>query len=84
MLVGLLVAAYTLLIASQAFIHIAGTMNLLPMTGITLPLVSSGMSSLVVAWMMVGAIVGLAAREAMSADRLVIRKPEATRPGTGR
>jgi cell division protein FtsW (lipid II flippase) len=81
---GLLVAAYTLLIASQAFIHIAGTMNLLPMTGITLPLVSSGMSSLVVAWVMVGAIVGLAARETASADRLTIRRPEGSQPGNNR
>lgn len=69
---GLLVAGYTLLIASQAFVHIAGTMNILPMTGITLPLVSSGMSSLVVSWIMIGLIAGLAAREANAGEKLVI------------
>lgn len=71
---GLLVAGCTLLIASQAFVHIAGTMNILPMTGITLPLVSSGMSSLVVSWIMIGLIVALAAREANAGERLVIVK----------
>jgi cell division protein FtsW (lipid II flippase) len=69
---GLVVAGYTLLIASQAFVHISGTMNILPMTGITLPLVSSGMSSLVVSWAMVGIIIGLSAREANAGERLVI------------
>ncbi|MCB0713346.1 MAG: FtsW/RodA/SpoVE family cell cycle protein [Ignavibacteriae bacterium] len=58
---GLLVAGYVLLIASQTFVHVAGTMNVMPMTGITLPLVSSGMSSIVVTWLLVGAIVGIAA-----------------------
>ncbi len=69
---GLVVAGYTLLIAAQAFVHISGTMNILPMTGITLPLVSSGMSSLVVSWGMVGIIIGLSAREANAGERLVI------------
>jgi cell division protein FtsW (lipid II flippase) len=73
---GLLVAGYVLLLSAQALIHITGTMNLLPMTGITLPLMSSGMSSLVVAWAMVGAIVGMATREEQGAEKIVIRKPE--------
>lgn len=69
---GLVVAGYTLLIAAQAFVHISGTMNILPMTGITLPLVSSGMSSLVVSWGMVGVIIGLSARAANEGERMVI------------
>jgi cell division protein FtsW (lipid II flippase) len=72
---GLMIAGYVLLIGAQAFVHITGTMNVLPMTGITLPLVSSGMSSLVVAWGMIGCVIGLAAREAIGRERFVIRKP---------
>lgn len=73
---GLIVAGFTLLLASQAFVHIAGTMNILPMTGITLPLVSSGMSSLVVSWAMIGIMLGLSARDAKAGERLVIVEPE--------
>jgi cell division protein FtsW (lipid II flippase) len=69
---GLLVAGYIMLLVSQAFVHITGTMNILPMTGITLPLVSSGMSSLVVSWGIVGLILGLSAREANAGEKLVI------------
>lgn len=58
---GLLVGGYVLLIGSQTFVHVAGTMNAMPMTGITLPFVSSGMSSLTVTWLIAGAIVGIAA-----------------------
>ncbi len=71
---GLLAAGYALLLGAQAFVHIAGTMNILPMTGITLPMVSSGTSSLVVAWAMLGALAGLGTREATAAERMVIRK----------
>ncbi len=71
---GLLVSGYTLLLAAQAFVHIAGTMNILPMTGITLPLVSSGMSSLIVSWGMIGLIVGLSVRQQSAGERLVIAK----------
>ncbi|HVZ41934.1 MAG TPA: FtsW/RodA/SpoVE family cell cycle protein [Candidatus Kapabacteria bacterium] len=70
---GILVAGYTLLVASQAFVHIAGTMNILPMTGITLPLVSSGMSSLLVSWAIIGAVIALSARPANAGQRLTIR-----------
>ena len=70
---GLLAAGYVLLVVAQAFVHITGTMNLLPMTGITLPLVSSGMSSLTVAWAMIGCIVGMSAQREGGAPRMVIR-----------
>ncbi len=75
---GLVVAGYTLLLAAQAFVHIAGTMNILPMTGITLPLVSSGMSSLVVSWGIVGMVLGLSTRNANEGSRLVIVKRQST------
>jgi cell division protein FtsW (lipid II flippase) len=78
---GLLAAGYTMLIVAQSLVHITGTMNLLPMTGITLPLVSAGMSSLVVAWAMLGAIVGLSTAEEASAHRFVIRQDLAKRKG---
>ncbi|KXK57577.1 MAG: Cell division membrane protein FtsW, partial [Chlorobi bacterium OLB7] len=78
---GLLVAGGTLLIGVQAVVHIAGTMNLLPMTGITLPLVSSGMSSAVVSWGVVGLIVGIGSRST-DATTVVIRR-DLQRPQTG-
>lgn len=70
---GLLVAGCTLLLCTQGFVHIAGTMNVLPMTGITLPLVSSGMSSLVVSCGIVGMILGLSAR-GNDGEKIVIRQ----------
>jgi cell division protein FtsW (lipid II flippase) len=76
---GLLAAGYVMLLVAQSLIHITGTMNLLPMTGITLPLVSAGMSSLVVAWAMLGAVVGLSSGEEASAQRFVIRQDLAGR-----
>jgi cell division protein FtsW (lipid II flippase) len=76
---GLLAAGYVMLIVAQALVHITGTMNLLPMTGITLPLVSAGMSSLVVAWAMMGAIVGLSSGEDAGTKRFVIRQDLARR-----
>lgn len=80
---GLVIAGYVLLIGAQAFVHITGTMNVLPMTGITLPLVSSGMSSLVVAWGMVAAVIGFSSRETAGGDHYVIRRPSAP-PSRGR
>jgi len=72
--VGLVVAGYIMLLSVQAVVHIGGTMNLMPMTGITLPLVSSGLSSMVVSWGMIGAVVGLAGRRLPKADDVVIRR----------
>lgn len=71
---GLVVAALTLLIGAQGLVHIAGNLNVLPMTGITLPLVSAGGSSMTVTWLMVGAVVALAGDAWKS--RLVIRRAE--------
>jgi cell division protein FtsW (lipid II flippase) len=60
--VGVLIAGYAMIIAAQSVVHVAGTMNLIPMTGITLPFVSSGMSSLVVSWFIVAVVLGYATR----------------------
>ena len=73
---GLLIAGYVLLLGAQAFVHVAGTMNIMPMTGITFPLVSSGMSSIVVTWLMVGGVVGMASRreKRLEGEDFVVRK----------
>ncbi|GIW12890.1 MAG: hypothetical protein KatS3mg062_0329 [Tepidiforma sp.] len=55
----LLAAAIALLIAIQAAVIIAGNLRLIPTTGITLPFVSYGGSSLVVNFGLVGLLVGL-------------------------
>lgn len=60
---GLLIAGYVILLGAQSFVHIAGTMNIMPMTGITLPLMSSGTSSLLVTWLILALVIGLAIRQ---------------------
>ena len=58
---GRLVAVgITTMLVSQALVHASMTLGLLPITGITLPLVSYGGSSLVTTWGMIGVLVGLA------------------------
>lgn len=84
---GLLAAGYALMLGAQSFVHIAGTMNIMPMTGITLPLVSSGMSSLIVSWMIVGALIGLAFNTdapagAVAPGDFKIKRPAKPNPGS--
>lgn len=64
----LLAAAVALLFAIQAAVIIAGNVRLIPTTGITLPFVSYGGSSLVVNFGLVGLLLGLSHR-ARSAPR---------------
>lgn len=74
---GLLIAGYAILLGVQSLVHIAGTMNIMPMTGITLPLVSSGTSSLLVTWSIIAIIVGLAVRQKKRAggeEFVIVRK----------
>lgn len=50
------------IVAIQASINIGMTLGLLPITGITLPLISYGGSSLLIAWTMAGLILGIGLR----------------------
>lgn len=58
----LVIVGLTSMIGAQAIINIAMTIGLAPITGMTLPFVSYGGSSLVVAFMMTGLIVNVAMR----------------------
>ena len=51
---ALLALGSTVLIALQSFIIIGGVIKLIPLTGITLPLVSYGGSSMVATFMLIG------------------------------
>jgi cell division protein FtsW (lipid II flippase) len=55
----LLAFSIALLIAVQAFVIIAGNLGLIPTTGITLPFVSYGGSSLVVNFALIGILLGI-------------------------
>lgn len=50
------------MIAGQAIVNVAMTVGLAPVTGMTLPFVSFGGSSLVVTWLMVGLVLNIALR----------------------
>ncbi len=57
---ALVVAGLSAMIAAQAFIHISVTLGLLPPTGITLPMISYGGSSLVSTMISIGIISSIA------------------------
>ena len=50
-------------IAAELIINIGGTLRLLPLTGVTLPFVSYGGSSLLVKFLMIGALQSIAVRQ---------------------
>ena len=52
----------TAMLLSQMVINTAMTLGLAPITGLTLPFISAGGSSLVVAWLMAGILFGIAMR----------------------
>jgi cell division protein FtsW (lipid II flippase) len=62
-----LAAGITLLFSIQAILIMAGVTKLLPLTGVTLPFISYGGSSLLVSLIMVGLLLNISATEA-SAD----------------
>ncbi len=65
----LLAASASLLIAIQAAIIIAGNLRLIPTTGITLPFVSYGGSSLLVNFVIVGLLAGISSAYAPPGQR---------------
>ena len=58
----LLTAIISLLIATQAAVIIAGNLRIIPTTGITLPFVSYGGSSLIVNFVLLGLVLGISNR----------------------
>lgn len=52
----LLVVGYSSMIAAQVFVIVGGVMNMIPLTGITLPLVSYGGSSMLITFFSLGII----------------------------
>lgn len=57
------------LIFAQTTVNIGMTIGLLPITGVTLPFVSYGGSSLVACWTLVGLLVGIGARPPLGGDK---------------
>ena len=70
---ALLVFGCTAMLALQSFIIIGGVIKLIPLTGITLPFVSYGGSSLVSSLVMLGIIEGVAIKNGLR-DEKVIRE----------
>ena len=58
----LVAVGITAMIISQMIINTAMTLGLAPITGLTLPFVSAGGSSLVITWVMAGILFGIAMR----------------------
>lgn len=59
---ALLVFGSTAMLAAQSFIILGGVIKLIPLTGITLPFVSAGGSSMLSSMLMVGVIEGVAVK----------------------
>ena len=66
----LLAALIALLITIQAAVIIAGNLRVIPTTGITLPFVSYGGSSLLVNFLLVGVLLGISSRGSARARQL--------------
>ena len=76
---ALLARSIGLLLVAQSFIHIGGNLSMLPVKGITLPLISNGGSSLV-AWLLTITLL-----QVIAADTEKIEDPKETRePERGR
>ena len=73
---ALLAAGLALVVAVQAFIIAAGNLKLIPLTGITLPLISYGGSSLLANALVIGLLLALSDQGA--------EPPEPPRPARGR
>ena len=69
----LVVGGVALYLASHLVINVSVNLGLLPMTGLTLPLFSTGGSSLLVTWLALGIALGLAAQREPALDRDAFR-----------
>ena len=74
---ALLAAGITAWLCLQAFINIGVVVALLPVTGITLPFISAGGSSLVVSFAAVGILLSIS-RETLDDDRARSERPRTT------
>lgn len=70
----LVVGGVAIYFASHVFVHVGVNLGLLPMTGLTLPLISTGGSSLLVSLLALGLAVGLAANQEPSLDADAFRR----------
>lgn len=68
---ALLVFGCTSMLALQSFIIIGGVIKLIPLTGITLPFISAGGSSLISSLLMVGIIEGVAIKNGDRDERMI-------------
>lgn len=65
----LVVVGLTTIIFTQVMVNVGMTVGLLPITGMTLPLISYGGSSLVATFVMIGLVLGAASRRPMIMSR---------------
>jgi cell division protein FtsW len=77
--VRLAAAGATVWIVGQAIVNIGAVVGLLPITGVPLPLVSSGLSSLVVTMIALGMLMSFAKREPGAAQALAEAGPRGAR-----
>jgi cell division protein FtsW len=68
-------AAITAWIVTQAVVNIGAVIGVLPITGVPLPLVSAGLSSLLVTMLALGMLMSFARREPGAHDALAARGP---------
>ena len=73
--IRLAAAGATVWIVGQAIVNIAAVLGMLPITGVPLPLVSSGLSSLVVTMVALGMLMSFAKREPGAAQALTEAGP---------
>jgi len=77
--VRLAAAGATAWIVVQALVNIGAVLGLLPITGVPLPLVSSGLSSLLVTMLALGMLMSFAKREPGASEALAAAGPGAAR-----
>ena len=79
--IRLAAAGATVWIVGQAIVNISAVIGLLPITGVPLPLVSSGLSNLVVTMVALGMLMSFAKREPGAAQALAEAGPGPARRG---